>query len=285
MVDRPRCLDWVPLATHNCLRLRNLIQIIGLNIDCKHDDTTHLYFTLHTSPMSSPFYKSFVVPMINDGMCRWPEIKLPEKMGKPSATCVCVRVWEQRSRNYNHNDGSLGDLMSQQDDPVNDTVLFFWGVYFSGLVPVLKRSEARYRKNTLVFQMHGGLFASADTFDTNYIPKASFPSCLPNFNSTGSQSSLGSSSFGKKSDFNDTNNGRIQNCDENKFISKVKRLSSTPNKNMLPIKSSPDLTSLLWNGNSPSKFSPLNDNNSSFSSFGTTNRVGIQRFDKYLANN
>lgn len=281
MVDRPRCLDWVPLATHNCLRLRNLIQIIGLNIDCKHDDTTHLYFTLHTTPMSSPFYKSSVVELTSERTCRWAEIHLQDKMAKSSATCVCVRVWEQRSKN--NNDSSLGDLLSvsNQDDP-NDTVLFFWGIYFSGLVPVLKRSEARYRKNTLVFQMHGGLFASADTFDTNYMPKAAFPSCLPNFSSLGSQSSLASSSFGKKSENVDINNGRIQNCDENKFISKVKRLSSTPNKGMLPIKSSPDLTSLLWNG-SPSKFSPQNDNNSSFSSFGTTTQdFGESSGDSHL---
>ncbi|XP_063699926.1 UV radiation resistance-associated gene protein [Culicoides brevitarsis] len=272
MTDRPRCLDWVPLATHNCLRLRNLIQIIGQNIDCKHDDTTHLYFTLHTTPMSSPFYKSNAVEMTRDGTCRWPEIHLPDKMGKSSATCVCVRVWEQRAPRNNNNNSSLGDLMSNHDDPPTDTVLMFWGIYFSGLVPVLKRTEARYRKNTLVFQMHGGLFASADTFDPNYISKAAFPSCLPNFQaSMGSQSSLGSSSYGKKSlDPYD----RTQNCDENKLFSKVKRLSSTPNKGMLPIKSSPDLTSLLWNG-SPSKFSPLNDNNSSFSSsFGNANDLG-----------
>uniref|UniRef100_A0A336M0K6 CSON009318 protein n=1 Tax=Culicoides sonorensis TaxID=179676 RepID=A0A336M0K6_CULSO len=280
MVDRPRCLDWVPLATHNCLRLRNLIQIIGLNIDCKHDDTTHLYFTLHTTPMSSPFYKSSPKEITADGMVRWPEINLQDKMEKSPSNCVCIRVWEQRTRkinnNNNNNNSSLGDLLnassnSNEDD--HDSVLFLWGIYFSGLVPVLKRTEARYKRNTLVFQMHGGLFASADTFDTNYVPKAAFPSCLPNFNYMGSQSSLASSSFGKKSEnyIDIQQNGRPStNCDENKFISRVKRFSSTPNKNTLNIKSSPDLTSLLWNG-SPSKFSPLNDNNSSFSSFSTNN--------------
>uniref|UniRef100_A0AAG5DSQ7 UV radiation resistance-associated gene protein n=1 Tax=Anopheles atroparvus TaxID=41427 RepID=A0AAG5DSQ7_ANOAO len=42
-----------------------------------------------------------------------------------------------------------------------ERVLFVWGVFFSGLVPLVRRSEKRLRPNTLVFQMHGGFFTSA----------------------------------------------------------------------------------------------------------------------------
>lgn len=263
MVDRPRCLDWTPLATHNCLRLRNLIQIIGFNIQCQYDDTTHLYYTLHSSPMSSPFFKSVAVEKKPNGSCIWPEIKLDSKMTKSPASCVCIRVWERRN--------------CREFEEHGDQILFFWGVYFSGLVPVIKRNEARYLKNSLVFHMPGGLFASADSFEPDCIAKISFPFGLPNFN--GSLSST-TSSVAKKSDsFSFLHNGKTSNCDELKLINKVKQLSSTPNK-MLAIKSSPDLASFLWNG-SPSKFSPRNEN-ASFSSFDSMNQNEFKECEPLL---
>lgn len=44
----------------------------------------------------------------------------------------------------------------------DDKQLFLWGLYFSGLVPLTRRSEKRLKENTLVFQMHGGFFTSAE---------------------------------------------------------------------------------------------------------------------------
>lgn len=236
MVDRPRCLDWTPLATQQ-LRLRNLIQIIGCNVNCGVD-ASYLYYTLHSTPMSSPFFKSseVEVPQIDGGddevhvmkQVLWPEINC-EKMAKSAAECVCIRVWERTKLNENK-------------------VLFLWGVYFSGLVSVVRKTDARYRTNTIIFQMHGGLFASADSFDSNYaISKVAFPHGLPNFTATTTTAT------NAKTPTSD-NNGKLiknisSNCDETlRLRNSLKQLNATPNRNLLAIKSSPDLSSFLWNG-------------------------------------
>lgn len=71
-----------------------------------------------------------------------------------------------------------------------DKLLFSWGVFFSGLIPLSQNSEAKCCKNTLIFQMNDELFASPDKFTTenlreqlalNYerysasVPKCSIP--------------------------------------------------------------------------------------------------------------
>lgn len=249
MVDRPRCLDWTPLATQQ-LRLRNLIQIIGYNVECC-DPQTLLYYTLHSSPMSSPFYKSVELEPQSGGMVSWPEINCNKVMKSPGKH-VTVRVWQRVKSDITGN---------------SDQVLFIWGVYFSGLVPVVKRSEAKYKANTLIFYMHGGQFASADSFDTQFAAtRVAFPLGLPHYGNNGcssSYNSVGSSQVSSPKPDSIEVNGK-KNCDEHKLVNKVMQLSSTPNNNLLAIKSSPDLASYLWNG-SPAKSSPLKSP-SSFSS-------------------
>lgn len=156
MFDRPRCRDWSPLSTQQ-LRLRSLIQISGHNIVCDHLKCS-VYFTLHTTTMSAPFYTSEKLDVHNNII--WPEINCPMAL-KSSLRCVCVRVWQHNPRI------NAAEAVPQADDPggsseQQDKLLFLWGVYFSGLVPLTRRSEKRLKENTLVFQMHGGYFTSAE---------------------------------------------------------------------------------------------------------------------------
>lgn len=162
MFDRPRCRDWSPLSTQQ-LRLRSLIQISGHNIVTDHPKCS-VYFTLHTTTMSAPFYTSEPADIHSNII--WPEINCPT-MVKSSLRCVCVRVWQHRppdespppaTASASSENGSFEEQQQQE----GDTQLFLWGVYFSGLVPLTRRSEKRLKANTLVFQMHGGFFTSAE---------------------------------------------------------------------------------------------------------------------------
>lgn len=158
MFDRPRCRDWSPLSTQQ-LRLRSLIQISGHNIVTDHPKCS-VYFTLHTTTMSAPFYTSEPADIHSNII--WPEINCPT-MVKSSLRCVCVRVWQHRPPDESPPPATASENGSVEDDQQEgDTQLFLWGVYFSGLVPLTRRSEKRLKANTLVFQMHGGFFTSAE---------------------------------------------------------------------------------------------------------------------------
>lgn len=189
MINRPRCRDWSPLATQQ-LRLRNLIQITGHNIEAEAN--TSIYFTLHLTLMSAPFFTS--EPLESFRNVIWSEINC-QSIHKSTSQFVVVRVW-QTSR-FRAGDGdsllhpksarrmsSTGSILSGRDscrnssepsderrfsnvtdtenDNDKDKVLFVWGVYFSGLVPITKRSEVKLMDNALVFYIHGGFFTSID---------------------------------------------------------------------------------------------------------------------------
>ncbi|XP_055541688.1 UV radiation resistance-associated gene protein isoform X2 [Wyeomyia smithii] len=152
MFDRPRCRDWSPLSTQQ-LRLRSLIQVSGHNIVCDQPKCS-LYFTLHTTTMSAPFYTSDKMDIHANVI--WPEIHCPTVI-KSSLRCVCIRVWQHSNSNPDVNTSENATVSEEEDKQ-----LFLWGIYFSGLVPVTRRSEKRLKKNTLVFQLHDGFFTSAD---------------------------------------------------------------------------------------------------------------------------
>ncbi|XP_050084721.1 UV radiation resistance-associated gene protein isoform X2 [Anopheles aquasalis] len=192
MFERPRCRDWSPLSTQQ-LRLRSLIQVSGHNISPSLSPVPAgsegggppllggrgkctVYFTLHQTLDSAPFYTSERLDLHRNVL--WADIECPATM-KSSLRAVCVRVWEhiapsgtmvsplpvptlppsdiQQREHEKTGDPPAAPLTSD-----TDRVLFVWGVYFSGLVPLARRSEKRLRPNTLVFQMHGGYFTSAD---------------------------------------------------------------------------------------------------------------------------
>ncbi|GAB0099342.1 UV radiation resistance-associated gene protein [Sergentomyia squamirostris] len=133
---------WTPLATQQ-LRLRNLLQITASRIRCP--ENCRIYFTLHLSTMSAPFYTSTKLEVgAKEEIVVWQEIK-STTMVKSSARSVCVRIWQQNAR----------------EKQENDKVVIFWGVYFSGLVQI--ESAAQLKDNSLVFHMHGGCFTAAES--------------------------------------------------------------------------------------------------------------------------
>lgn len=206
MFHRPRCRDWSPLATQQ-LRLRNLIQISGHNIAA--DSKSIIYYTLHFTTMSAPFFTSERLeahPTII-----WPEINCPAIV-KSTSQFVCIRMWQvltshhqtdkvgvtqlrkevaessqgpsvttQALSEQHSTDGtnSLDQSRTQGGDAdaktttehTPDRVMFLWGVYFSGLVPITKRTDVRLAPNALVFHIHGGFFTSAEYLLPESVPR------------------------------------------------------------------------------------------------------------------
>lgn len=151
MFTRPRCRDFEPLVTTQ-LRLRNLIKITGINVHCDDDDKNFsLYFTLHSSAFSKPFYTSEKVDYRSK--IDWPEINC-EKVQTSSQKFICVRVWRRDNKRKIQPDSS--------NDASADKMLFLWGVYFSGLVPTSSQSDLQFKENTLLFHLYDGSFTSSD---------------------------------------------------------------------------------------------------------------------------
>lgn len=139
--------DWLPLVTTN-IRLRNLIKITAVELHC--DNSDFVYFTLHLSAFSKPFYTSSSVE-IRNGKANWPEINC-EICRESSHKFICIRIWQKSSTTA-------------------DSMLFLWGIYFSGLVliPSTQSSSQQrisneesisFKENTLLFQLDGGIFTS-----------------------------------------------------------------------------------------------------------------------------
>lgn len=143
-----------------------------------------VYYTLHMTSMSSPFYTSCTVDTTQN-IAMWPEINLQnyEELGSKS---VCVRVWEHDGTTEPANNGesctktaaAAGDNGISHSNNA-DRSLFLWGVYFSGLVEIPNRTTVKLNDNTLIFQMHGGLFTSAEYLrgddDNRRVPKEELP--------------------------------------------------------------------------------------------------------------
>lgn len=167
MFNRPRCCDWTPLATQQ-LRLRNLIQITGHNIVCKTNCS--IYYTLHMTSMSSPFFTSQHADTPKSAI--WPEINIQNiyEMGLRS---VCVRVWQSYNDENTNRHASKDTISNEKPQNVtvtSDQLLFLWGVYFSGLIQIPNRTSVQLCENALVFQMHGGYFTSFDYILNDIIP-------------------------------------------------------------------------------------------------------------------
>lgn len=141
------------------LRLRNLIKITGINFHCDDDKKFWIYYTLHLSAFAKPFYTSEKVEHRNN--VDWPEINC-QQIQISSQKFICVRVWRRDNKRK-----IPIDLCS---DSSSDKMLFLWGVYFSGLVPITNRDDVRFKENTLVFHLYGGLFTSPDQITCDIIP-------------------------------------------------------------------------------------------------------------------
>lgn len=157
MFNRPRCRDWTPLATQQ-LRLRNLIQITGHNIKC--DEKCSVYYTLHMTSMSSPFFTSEISDSPTNAI--WPEINL-QNLTELGTKSVCIRVWKHfNGDNKINNEKTINSLKTTVSDSENDKLLFLWGVYFSGLVQIPNKLDVSLNENSLVLHMHGGYFTSSE---------------------------------------------------------------------------------------------------------------------------
>lgn len=170
MFNRPRCRDWTALVSQQ-LRLRNLIQISGHNIECEPNSS--IYFTLHLTSMSAPFFTSEKLETPKNAI--WPEINC-QSIGKSTAHSVCIRVWQRTittttARDTPPQNGLKKRSLSADSSDIVDKVLFLWGVYFSGLVPISKRTDVTLRPNSLVFHIHGGFFTSSACLLPDNVPK------------------------------------------------------------------------------------------------------------------
>lgn len=162
---------------------RNLIQITGHNIET--DANTSIYFTLHMTLMSAPFFTSERIESYRNAI--WAEINC-QSIHKSTSQFVVVRVWrsyrsrtDETSRRLSHSDqlhreSARNDEISiangeRNSSSANDRVLFVWGVYFSGLVPITKRSDVKLADNALIFYIHGGFFTSAAYLLPESVPK------------------------------------------------------------------------------------------------------------------
>ncbi|CAG7822535.1 unnamed protein product [Allacma fusca] len=131
---KPRC--W----TNVNIRLRNLIQVIGVNFDPGEDD--QLYYTLHLAPMSAPFYTSEKIR--GGAIVSWREIEprqIPSYVPL-SASGFVIRVWSS-------NDGS---------QPLTS-----WGIIFKGLHFLGSKGEWNtqgFDTNSIIFRMPFGFFTS-----------------------------------------------------------------------------------------------------------------------------
>jgi len=197
---RPRCRKWLPLATQQ-LRLRNLARIQGFNIvsgpqekslEQVEPEDVLLYYTLHTDKDSGAFYTSEKLPQRHQQQ-KWAEICADdEAWRKTNAQCVCVKVWKhypterrdgqpaETDQRTNEMHGYLVFLASNLNFPHTlllyrrsqltpsrlprpPELLFSWGVYFSGLIPLSPLTLSQCGRNCLVFQLNGEQFASPST--------------------------------------------------------------------------------------------------------------------------
>ncbi|XP_016962243.1 UV radiation resistance-associated gene protein isoform X2 [Drosophila biarmipes] len=174
---RPRCRKWLPLATQQ-LRLRNLARIQGFNIvsgpqeksaEQVEPEDVLLYYTLHTDKDSGAFYTSEKLPQRHQQQ-KWAEICADdEAWRKTNAQCVCVKVWkhypaEPRDGQPAETDQRTKEMRGSQLRPSRlprpPELLFSWGVYFSGLIPLSPLTLSQCGQNCLVFQLNGEQFAS-----------------------------------------------------------------------------------------------------------------------------
>ncbi|ODN03375.1 hypothetical protein Ocin01_03298, partial [Orchesella cincta] len=126
------------------VRLRNLVQLIGVNLDA--NDNSELYFTLHVTPLSAPFFTSERIPKkAGQRVYQWKEIE-PEHAYysgiKFSAKGCTVRIWAKTA------DGNCDAVLN-------------WGVYFEGLQRLGSQndwSSDMFEDGVILFRTPFGVF-------------------------------------------------------------------------------------------------------------------------------
>ncbi|XP_054743196.1 UV radiation resistance-associated gene protein [Anastrepha obliqua] len=171
---RPRCGSWLPLSTQQ-LRLRNLLRIEGINIKCDEAGAL-IYYTLHKSKDADAFYVSEYLPHRQEQ--KWTEI-VCSNLFKSNDRSVCVKVWAKlitglASTEHTTKASELERLSALTHELSNvhincykhisyqDKLLFTWGIYFSGLIPLSEKRDIRCLDNSLFFHINGEWFTSAE---------------------------------------------------------------------------------------------------------------------------
>lgn len=130
------------------------MQLIGVNLNAP--ESSELFFTLHVTPLSAPFFTSEKVPKkAGQRVQQWKEIE-PEHAYysgiKFSAKGCTVRIWSKA----NVSGGDVGD----RD---NCEALLTWGVYFEGLYRLGSQndwSSDMFENNAILFRTPFGVFTS-----------------------------------------------------------------------------------------------------------------------------
>ncbi|CAH1132989.1 unnamed protein product [Ceutorhynchus assimilis] len=143
-LGRQRCRKWASLITQQ-LRLRHVYQIYAYNVG--EDKKAVFYFTLHSTPMSSPFYTSEKVGGKNP---KWNELLFSNSIAT-NVSSVVIRVWKHCKK--------------------GDEILLTWGVNFSGLVylgnKIADLQPKYFKANTVIFFMQGVYFTSQHYLSNN----------------------------------------------------------------------------------------------------------------------
>ncbi|XP_066250759.1 UV radiation resistance-associated gene protein [Euwallacea similis] len=138
-LGRQRCRKWACLITQQ-LRLRHIYQIFTYNIS--EDHKAFYYFTLHNTPMSSPFYTSEPVQGQHP---KWGELRFNPFI-QTNLSGIVLRVWKATKN--------------------GDQIILTWGVNFSGLVylgnKITVLQPKYFKANTVIFFMQGAYFTSQD---------------------------------------------------------------------------------------------------------------------------
>lgn len=122
------------------IRLRNLIQVIGVNLEVT--DHEMIYYTLHSTQEADAFYVSETLK--NGSIVNWKELE-PGRFSNCvplSAEGFVIRVWS----------------ICDERNPITS-----WGVYFRGLHYLGSKGEWNiqgFTINSLVFRMPYGFFTA-----------------------------------------------------------------------------------------------------------------------------
>ncbi|XP_020714250.1 UV radiation resistance-associated gene protein isoform X2 [Ceratitis capitata] len=120
------------------------------------------------------FYSSECLPHREEQ--RWAEI-ICSKLFKSNKRSVCVKVWARVCKEEIKMQATMEcveslracyqDTSRAQEDMhsttcSDDTVLFTWGVNFSGLKPLCEQRYLNFKENSLIFSLNGEYFTSSD---------------------------------------------------------------------------------------------------------------------------
>ena len=175
------------LLFNSQMRLRHLRQVCarGIVLESPSEmDKNVLYFTLHITTMSAPFYTSESLSGVN---IDWTDLdirKFPESIvtSCPGILFLVVvnLVFLQMTHSHLNFPGLVVRLWSKEvEESATPKLVTVWGLYFGGLSylgsQIPKEGDLFYN-NTLIFGMSWGYFVDPKTLRTQLVSPALPPS-------------------------------------------------------------------------------------------------------------